>query len=67
MNSQRIAAVLATVIGLVVAMFVFAYGPFRNTDKSEKKIERPDVPKAPVVQGPIVKGPVVRELPLPEK
>jgi hypothetical protein len=65
MNSQRIAAVLATVIGLVVAMFVFAYGPFRNTDKSEKK--RPDVPKAPVVQGPVVKGPVVRELPLPEK
>jgi hypothetical protein len=67
MKSQRIAAVLATVIGLVVAMFVFAYGPFRNTDKSEKKIERPDVPKANVVRGPVVKGPVVRELPLPEK
>jgi hypothetical protein len=65
MNSQKIAAVLATIIGLAVAVYAFAYGPFRNTHKSER--QRIEVPKAPVGQGPVVKGPVVRELPLPEK
>jgi hypothetical protein len=65
MNSQKIAAVLATIIGLAVAAYAFAYGPFRNTYKSER--QRIEVPKALVGQGPVVKGPVVRELPLPEK
>lgn len=67
MNSQKIAAILATIIGLVVAVYVLAIGPVGNRDKSEKKVVRTEVPKAPVVQGPGVKGPVVRELPLPEK
>jgi hypothetical protein len=67
MNSQKIAAILGTIIGLVVAVYVLAYGPIGNRGKSEKKVERTEVPKAPVVQGPGVKGPVVRELQLPEK
>lgn len=68
MNSQKIAAILATIIGLVVAVYVLAFGPVGNRDKSEKKkVERTGAPKGPVVQEPGVKGPVVRELPLPEK
>jgi hypothetical protein len=52
---------------LAVAVYGFAYGPFKNTHKSEKQVERIEVPKATVVQGSVVKGPVVRELPLPAK
>jgi hypothetical protein len=39
---------------------------FGDIYKSERHVERIEVPKAPVVKGPVVKGPVVRELPLPE-
>jgi carbonic anhydrase/acetyltransferase-like protein (isoleucine patch superfamily) len=67
MKSQTIAAVLATVIGLV-AVYAFAYVFVGDTYKSDRRVERIEVPKAPVVQAmPIVKGPVVRDLPLPEK
>jgi hypothetical protein len=38
-----------------------------HTYKPETRVEKIEMPKAPVVQGPVVKGPVVRELPLPEK
>ena len=58
---------LATIIGLAVAVYAFTYGPFRTTYQSERQVKRIEVPKAPVVQGPVVKGPAVRELPLPEK
>jgi hypothetical protein len=38
---------------------------FGDTYKSERQVERIEVPKTPVVQvTPVVKGPVVRELPL---
>ena len=68
MKSQTIAAVLATAIGLAVAVYAFAYVFVGDTYKSDKRVERTEVPKAPVVQVmPIVKGPVVRDLPLPEK
>ena len=66
MKSQTIAAVLATAIGLAVA--VFAYVFVGDTYKSDRRVERIEVPKAPVIQAmPIVRGPVVRDLPLPEK
>ena len=68
MKSQTIAAVLATVIGLAVAVYAFAYVFVGDTYKSDRRVERIEVPKAPVAQAmPIVKGPVVRDLPLPEK
>jgi hypothetical protein len=67
MNSQTIAAALATIIGLAVAAYAFAYVSFGDTYKPETRVEKIEMPRAPVVQGPVVKGPVVRELPLPEK
>ena len=68
MNSQTIAAALATIIGLAVAAYAFAYVSVGDTYKSDRRVERIEVPKAPVVQAmPIVRGPVVRDLPLPEK
>jgi hypothetical protein len=67
MNSQTIAAALATIIGLAVAAYAFAYVSFGDIHKPETRVEKIEMPKAPVVQGPVVKGPVVRELPLPEK
>jgi hypothetical protein len=68
MKSQTIAAVLATVIGLAVAVYAFAYVFVGDTYKSDRRVEKIEVPKASVVRVmPIVKGPVVRDLPLPEK
>jgi hypothetical protein len=67
MNSQKIAAALGTIIGLAVAAYAFAYVSVGDTYKSERQVERIEVPKAPVIPVPVVKGPVVRELPLPEK
>ena len=68
MKSQTIAAVLATVIGLAVAVYAFACVLLEIPTRSDRRVERTEVPKAPVVQAmPIVKGPVVRDLPLPEK
>jgi hypothetical protein len=53
---------------LAVAVYAFAYVFVGDTYKSDRRVERIEVPKAPVVQAmPIVKGPVVRDLPLPEK
>ena len=68
MKSQTIAAVLATVIGSAVAAYAFAYVSVGDTYKSDRRVERIEVPKAAVVQAmPIVRGPVVRDLPLPAK
>ena len=68
MKSQTIAAVLATAIGLAVAVYAFAYVFVGDTYKSDRRVEKLEVPKGLVVQAmPIVKGPVVRDLPLPEK
>jgi len=68
MKSQTIAAVLATAIGLAVGVYAFAYVFVGDTYKSDRRVERIEVPKAPVVHAtPIVKGPVVRDLPVPEK
>ena len=61
------AAALATIIGLAVAAYAFAYVSLADTYKSESQVLKIET-KAPVVQAtPIVKGPVVRELPAPEK
>jgi hypothetical protein len=67
MNSQTIAAAFATIFGLAVAAYAFAYVSFGDTYKSKSQAVKVEM-KAPVVQAtPIEKGPVVRELPLPEK
>ena len=67
MNSQTIAAVLATIIGLAVAVYAFAFVSFGDTYESRSQVVKIEM-KAPVVQTtPIVKGPVVRELSIPEK
>ena len=67
MNSQTTAAALATIIGLAVAVYAFAYVSLADTYKSESQVLKIET-KAPVVQAtPIVIGPVVRELPAPEK
>jgi len=66
MNSQTIAVALATIIGLAVAAYAFAYVSVGDTYKSESQAAKIET-KAPVVQMSVVKGPVVRELPVPEK
>jgi hypothetical protein len=66
MNSQTIAVALATIIGLAVAAYAFAYVSVGDTYKSESQAAKIET-KVPVVQMPVVKGPVVRELPVPEK
>jgi hypothetical protein len=66
MSSQTIAAAFATIIGLALAAYAFAYVSFGDTYKSGSQAIRVET-KVPVVQAmPIVKGPVVRDLPLPE-
>jgi hypothetical protein len=40
MNSQTIAAALATIIGLAVAAYAFAYVSVGDTYKSERQVER---------------------------
>jgi hypothetical protein len=64
--ANNIAAALATIIGLAVAAYAFAYVSFGDTYKPETRVEKIKMPKAPVIQVPVVKGPVLRELPLPE-
>jgi hypothetical protein len=67
MNSQTIAAVVATITGLAVAAYAFSYVSFGDTYKSESQVVKTET-KAPVVEAiPIVRGPVVRDLPLSEK
>ena len=67
MNSQTIAAVLATLIGLAIAAYAFAYVPFGDTYRLESKVEKNEMPKPPTVQTPpIVRGPVVRDLGAPK-
>ena len=64
MNSQKIAVALATIIGLAVAAYGFAYVSVGDTYKPGSRVEKIEA-KAPVVQvTPVVKGPVARELPL---
>jgi len=68
MKSQTIAAVLATAIGLPVAVYAFPMCLFGDTYKSDRRVEKnrsAEGPSCPAM--PIVKGPVVRDLPLPEK
>jgi predicted lysophospholipase L1 biosynthesis ABC-type transport system permease subunit len=43
MKSQTIAAVLATVIGLAVAVYAFAFVFVGDTYKSDKRVERIEV------------------------
>jgi hypothetical protein len=67
MNSQTIAAALATIIGLAVAAYAFAYVSLADTYKSESQVLKIET-KAPLVEAtPIFWGPVVRELSTPEK
>jgi len=63
MNSEKIAAVLATLIGLAVAAYAFAYISPSDIYKSEIRVE---TPKAPVQVTPVEKGPVVRDLGSPK-
>jgi hypothetical protein len=67
MNSQTIAAVLATLIGLAIAAYAFAYIPVGDTYKLESQVENIEMPKPPTVQTPpVVKGPVVRDIGAPK-
>jgi hypothetical protein len=67
MNSQTIAAVVATITGLAVAAYAFSYVSFGDTYKSESQVVKTET-KAPVAEAiPVVRGPVVRDLPLSEK
>ena len=63
MNSEKIAAVLATLIGLAVAAYAFAYISPGDIYKSEIRVE---TPKAPLQATPVEKGPVVRDLGTPK-
>lgn len=62
MDSQKIAAVLATLIGLIVSAVVFIYTPKNGADSVKQQAEKQQVelPKAPAV--PPVRGPVVRDI-----
>jgi hypothetical protein len=66
MNSQGIAAVLATLIGLAVAAYALANVSLGDTYAPAGQAVKTAIPKDPVVQEPAVKGPVVRELPAAE-
>jgi hypothetical protein len=65
-NSETIAAVLATLIGLAIATYAFAYVPFGDTYKVESKVEKIEMPQPPVQTPPVVRGPVVRDLGVPK-
>ncbi len=67
MNSQTIAAALATIIGVAVAAYAFAYVSVGDTYKSVRQVVKTETKAAVVQATPIVKGPVIRELPLSEK
>jgi hypothetical protein len=62
MDSQKIAAVLATLIGLIVSAVVFIYTPKNGADSVKQQAEKQQVelPKAPAA--PPVRGPVVRDI-----
>ncbi len=60
MNSENIAAVLAALVGLMVAAYAFAYISPGDTYNTENRVET--VPKAPIQATPVEKGPVVRDL-----
>jgi hypothetical protein len=66
MDSQKIAGVLAALIGLVVFAVAFAYMPKKGADAAKQQAEkqRVELPKAPIA--PPVRGPVVRDI-TPEK
>ena len=58
---------MATIIGLAVAAYAFAYVSLADTYKSESQVLKIET-KAPLVEAtPIFRGPVVRELSTPEK
>ena len=65
MDSQKIAGVLATLIGVAVFAVAFAYMPKKGGEAVRQQAEKQQVelPKAPVAP---VRGPVVRDI-TPEK
>jgi hypothetical protein len=60
MNSQKIAGLLAAMIGLAVFAVAYIYTPKKGSEPVKQQVE---LPKAPVEKPP-VRGPVVRDLPL---
>jgi hypothetical protein len=63
MDSQKIAGVLATLIGLAVFVVAFNYMPKKGMEAVKQ--QQVELPKAPVAAAP-VRGPVVRDI-TPEK
>jgi hypothetical protein len=61
MNSQKIAAVLATLIGLTVAAVVYVYTPKGGADSGKQQAEKQQV-ELPKTPAPPVRGPVVRDI-----
>ncbi len=58
---------MATIIGVAVAAYAFAYVSVGDTYKSVRQVVKTETKAAVVQATPIVKGPVIRELPLSEK
>jgi hypothetical protein len=56
LNSQKIAGLLAGIIGLVAICFAFFYGPGSKFQPAAKQAVKIEAPKAPVP------GPVVRDV-----
>ena len=58
MDSQKIAGLLAALIGLVVFAVAFAYTPKKGAELVKQQAE---IPKAPIPSPP-VRGPVIRDI-----
>jgi hypothetical protein len=61
MNSEKIAGVLAAIIGAAVLAAAFFYGSHGGKNIPVKQII--ESPKAPTNNAPTAKGPVIREIP----
>jgi hypothetical protein len=59
MNSQKIAGLLAGIIGLVAICVAFFYGPGSKLQPAAKQAVKIEAPKAPASPVP---GPVVRDV-----
>ncbi len=62
MNSEKFAAILATIIGVAVLAAAFIYVP-PGKPTVRQAVDPAASPTAPAVTAPPVRGPVVRELP----
>jgi len=64
MNSQKIAGLLATLIGLAVFVVAFSYMPKKGEEAARQQAEKQPVElaKPAPVAAPAVRGPVVKDI-----